>query len=178
MRFGDFLRTTVMLCASGASALILATLAGANGAGDLGVVWISLGWWLAAALFGLWSGRAAAASEPIRGLLAAARTQTSLPELAPARTVLNRLWPVLAATLLGAACAVVVPQVPAVVAGFMILWALAWRRQSAAVGAIEDRDGARFYVERTRPWEPIRLVRTPGFRASRVDLNGIHTRRS
>ena len=178
MRFGEFLRTTVMLCASCASALVLATLAGANGAGDLGVVWVALGWWLAAALFGLWSGRAAVASEPIRGLLAAARTQASLPELAPARTVLNRLWPLLATTLVAAGCAVVIPQVPAVVAGFMIIWALAWRRQGSAVRAIEDRDGARFYVDRTRPWEPIRLVRTPGFRTALADLNGIHTRRS
>jgi hypothetical protein len=29
--------------------------------------------------------------------------------------------------------------------------------------AIEERDAARFYVDRTSPWQPIRLVRTPGF---------------
>jgi hypothetical protein len=59
----------------------------------------------------------------------------------------------------------VVPQVPAIAAGFAIIWALAWRRQSSAVTAIENRDGARFYIERTSPLAPIRLVRTPGLRS-------------
>ncbi len=31
------------------------------------------------------------------------------------------------------------------------------------MSAIEERDGARFYVDRTSPFHPIRLVRTPGF---------------
>ena len=29
--------------------------------------------------------------------------------------------------------------------------------------AIEERDAAHFYVDRTSPVQPIRLVRTPGF---------------
>jgi hypothetical protein len=41
--------------------------------------------------------------------------------------------------------------------------ALAWRRQASAVEAIEERDAARFYVDRTSPLQPIRLIRTPGF---------------
>ena len=45
------------------------------------------------------------------------------------------------------ALAFAVPQVPAVATGFAIIWALAWRRQASAVTAIEERDGARFYVE-------------------------------
>jgi len=56
------------------------------------------------------------------------------------------------------------PQIPGIAAGFTIIWALAWRRQDAAVEAIEERDGATFYVERTAPHQPIKLVRTPGFR--------------
>jgi hypothetical protein len=40
------------------------------------------------------------------------------------------------------------------------------------VTAIEERDGARFYVERTSPLQPIRLVRTPGFRSNLFELNG------
>ncbi len=56
--------------------------------------------------------------------------------------------------------------------GFAIIWALAWRRQASAVTAIEERDGARFYVERTSPLQPIRLVRTPGFRSNLYELNG------
>jgi hypothetical protein len=32
------------------------------------------------------------------------------------------------------------------------------------VAAIEDRDGVRFYVERTSPFKPTQLVRTPWMR--------------
>jgi len=53
-----------------------------------------------------------------------------------------------------------------------VIWSLAWRRQSSAVTAIEDRDGARFYIERTSPLRPIQLVRTPGFRTNLRELNG------
>jgi hypothetical protein len=58
------------------------------------------------------------------------------------------------------------PQVAAVAAGFAIIWALGWRRQAAAVAAIEERDGVRFYVEKTSPLQPMQLVRTPGFSGS------------
>ena len=58
------------------------------------------------------------------------------------------------------------PQVSAVAAGFAIIWALAWRRQDSAVAAIEERDGVRFYVEKTSPLQPMQLVRTPGFSGS------------
>jgi len=40
------------------------------------------------------------------------------------------------------------------------------------VTAIEERDGARFYVLRTSPLKPIQLVRTPGFRSNLLELNG------
>ena len=43
------------------------------------------------------------------------------------------------------------PQVAAIAAGFAIIWALAWRRQEQAVAAVEERDGVRFYVDRTSP---------------------------
>jgi hypothetical protein len=91
--------------------------------------------------------------------------QMSLPELRPGVTLLNRLWPLLFSTIGAAVLAFVVPQVPAVAAGFAIIWALAWRRQESAVAAIEERDGFRFYVDRTAPFAPIRLIRTPGLRA-------------
>ena len=60
---------------------------------------------------------------------------------------------------------VVRAPIAAVAAGGAMIWALAWRRQEAAVSAIEDRDGFRFYVDRTPPLKPIRLVRTPGLMA-------------
>jgi hypothetical protein len=170
MRFAEFLRVTVLISAAAASVLALVTVAGAAGNSDQLVVPIGAGWWVAAALIGSWLGRRGDTSPPIATLLASARTQSSLPELHPGRVVLNRLWPLLVSMVGAGAVAFLAPQVPAVASGFAIIWALAWRRQSSAVTAIEDRDGARFYVEQTSPLRPIRLVRTPGFRASMYEL--------
>jgi hypothetical protein len=172
VRFSDFLRTTVLISAAAASALGAATLAGAAGNGDDLIVPASAGWWLVAAFVGIWLGRRAETSQPIASLLASARTQASLPELDPARTVLNRLWPLLVSTIGAGALAFTLPQVPAVATGFTIIWALGWRRQASAVTAIEERDGARFYVERTSAWSPIKLVRTPGFQSNLFEMNG------
>jgi hypothetical protein len=120
-------------------------------------------WWTGAVLIGIWFGRRAEASPPIARLLATARTQTTLPELRPGVTLLNRLWSLLFMTLASAIASVFLPQVAAVAAGFPIILALTLRRQESAVSAIEERDAARFYVDRTSPFHPIRLVRTPGF---------------
>jgi hypothetical protein len=133
---------------------------------------VAAGWWAFAAVIGAWLGRRPETSHPIASLLASARTQASLPEVEPARTVLNRLWPLLLCTIGAGALAFTLPQVPAVATGFAIIWALAWRRQASAVTAIEERDGARFYIEKTSPLRPIRLVRTPGFKSNLFELNG------
>jgi hypothetical protein len=85
--------------------------------------------------------------------------------------LLNRLWPLLLVTVVALGLALVLPQVSGIAAGFAMVWALAWRRQEAAVTAIEDRDGVAFYLEPTSPVEPIRLVRTPGFRRDVVPLD-------
>lgn len=172
MRFADFLRTTVLISMASASVLAAVTLAGAASSDDQLLVPVSAGWWVLAGLLGLWFGRRAATSSPIASLLASARMQSSLPEVDPARTVLNRLWPLLLCTIGAGVLGVFQPQVPAIATGFAIVWALAWRRQSSAVTAIEERDGARFYVERTSPFHPIKLVRTPGFRSNLLELNG------
>jgi hypothetical protein len=173
VRFADFLRTTTLMSAAAATVLAAVTVAGvANGSGDDLVVPIAAVWWLVAVVLGLWMGRRADTSPPIAVLLAGARTQASLPEVDPARTVLNRLWPLVLCTLGAGALAFLLPQVPAIAAGFAIIWSLAWRRQAAAVTAIEERDGARFYVERTSPLRRIQLVRTPGFRTNLLELNG------
>jgi hypothetical protein len=178
VRFADFLRTTVLMSAAAASALAAVTLAGAVGGGHGRLVPIAAVWWVGAALIGVWLGRRAETSPPIATLLASARSQASLPEVNPARVVLNRLWPLVFSTLGAGAIGVILPQVPAIAAGFAVIWALAWRRQSRAVTAIEERDGARFYVERTSPLRPIQLVRTPGFRTNLMELNGSSASRS
>lgn len=178
MRFADFLRTTVLISMAAASVLAAITLAGAASSSDQLLVPVAAGWWVVAGMIGLWLGRRAATSSPIASLLASARTQASLPEVNPSRTVLNRLWPLLLSTLAAGLLGVFQPQVPAIATGFAIAWALGWRRQAAAVTAIEERDGARFYVERTSPLDPIKLVRTPGFRSNLLELSGVTAGRS
>lgn len=170
----------MLISAAAASALAAVTLAAAAGTSDDLLVPVSAGWWIVAGIVGVWMGRRGGTTTQIASLLASARTQASLPEVNPARTLLNRLWPLLFSTIGAGALAFVVPQVPAVATGFAIIWALAWRRQASAVTAIEERDGARFYLERTSPLKPIRLIRTPGFRSNLFELNGAsgHSRRA
>jgi hypothetical protein len=165
VRFVDFLKATVMLSAGSATLLAALTLVGTSQDGDSTTSLIAIGWWLVAALAGAWVGRRNQASPPIARLLADAKFQTTLPELQPGRTLLNRLWPLLISTLGAAALGFFLPQVAAVAAGFAIIWALAWRRQESAVSAIEDRDGFRFYLDKTPPFSPIRLIRVPGLAA-------------
>jgi hypothetical protein len=166
VRFGDFLKATVLLSAGCATLLATVTVLGISREDDPLIFYVAAAWWLAATLIGVVLGRRAETSPPIARLLAGARTQTTLPELAPGSTIVNRLWPLLVATIGATAAAFVEPQVAAVAAGFTIIWALAWRRQEHAVLAIEERDGVRFYVDRTSPLQPIRLIRTPGFGGS------------
>lgn len=173
MRFTDLLRATVLLCAGAASALMVVTLlaAGAEGADRLAQV--ATAFWALCLLAGLWLSRRHEASPPVAHLLADARAATMMPEIRPAAMLLNRIWPILLVVLTAIAiCRVVGPQVPALVAGATIVWALAWRRQAAAVSAIEERDGVTFYLVRTSPVRRIRLERVPGFRRERMDAIG------
>ena len=163
MRFGDFLKATVLLNAGAASLLATLTVIGLARESDRTLAIFCAVWWAGSVLIGIWLGRRAEASPPIARLLATARTQTTLPELRPGSTIVNRLWPLLLYALAFSALGVFRPPVAAVAAGGAIIWALAWRRQERAVLAIEERDGARFYVDRTSPFQPIRLIRTPGF---------------
>ena len=163
MRFGDFLKATVLLSAGSATALAAIAVIGISRDANAELFELSAAWWLLAGLVGLTLGRRAETTSPIARALAGARSQTTLPELHPGRTLVNRLWPLLVSTVGAGVLAVFEPQVASIAAGFAIIWALAWRRQEAAVAAIEERDGVRFYVDRTSPLSPIRLVRTPGF---------------
>jgi hypothetical protein len=137
------------------------------------IVPIALGWWVIAAVIGLRLGRRAETNPPIARLLAGATASTTLPEHRPSAVLINRLWPLILFTLPAGGLAFLAPQIPGIAAGFAIIWALAWRRQHAAVAAIEERDGAAFYVRSTSPVRPIALVRTPGFKAVRPErVNG------
>src|SRR3954469_1253733 len=153
-----------MLSAAAASLLAVLCVIGGTGNADDTVILASAGWWVVAAAVGLWLGRGGGASPPIARLLADAKAATMMPEHRPGSTILNRLWGLLLATLIASALAFLFPQVAGIGAGFAIIWALAWRRQAAAVQAIEERHGVTFFIDRTSPLSPIRLVRIPGFR--------------
>jgi hypothetical protein len=172
VRFVDFLKTTVLLSAGAATALAGVTVLAAAAGSDSLLVPIAAGWWVLAAMIGLRLGRRAQANPPIARLLANARATTALPEHNPATILLNRLWPLLLVTLLAGGSALLAPQIPAIGAGFGIIWALAWRRQEAAVAAIEERDGALFWVRRTSSLRPMALERTPGFKTLRTGATG------
>src|SRR3954470_1727107 len=163
MRFGDFLKATVLLSAASATLLAALTVIGLSRQLDETPVYVCATWWVLATILGSALGARDSATSQIARLLAMAKTQHSLPELHPARTIFNRLWPLLVATLGAGVLSFFLPQVGGIAAGFAIIWALAWRRQEAAVAAIEERDGARFYVDRTSALSAIQLIRTPGF---------------
>jgi hypothetical protein len=163
VRFGDFLKATVLLSAASATLLAALTVIGVSNRLDETAAYVCVGWWALATAIGITLGSREGATAPIARLLATARAQHSLPELHPARTIFNRLWPLLVCTLGAGVLSIFAPQIGGIAAGFAIIWALAWRRQEAAVAAIEARDGARFYVDKTSPLQAIRLIRTPGF---------------
>jgi hypothetical protein len=164
MRFTDFLRTAVLLFGASATVLAAVTVAGASSEGKDTLIYFSLGWWLLATVSGIVIGRRARVTDGIARLLAGARSTPVLPEVEPGRILITRLWALAALTVAGGAVAFLIPQVPAVGAGYALLGALGWRRQSSAVLAIEQRDGVQFYVEPTGPFEPTQLLRVPGYR--------------
>jgi hypothetical protein len=173
LRFVDFLRSAVLLCAGSATALAAVTVvsSGSSPTGDT-LVLVVAGWWLVASLIGAWMGRQAQTNSPIARLLAAAKSTSSLPEQRPGALLLNRMWPLLLSTILALGLGLIAPQIPGIATGFAIIAALAWRRQEAAVSAIEERDGVAFYIEPTSPLKPIKLVRAPGFRRDLASVNG------
>ena len=173
MRFTDFLKAAVLMCGGAATLLAAVTVLVAERDDDPTVVFIGAAWWFLAAVYGAFLGRRSQTNPSISRLLADARWQTSLPEVQPGRVLLNRLWPLIVITLASGALAFLFPQVAAIACGFAIVAALAWRRQESAVTAVEGRDGVRFYIERTSPVMPIKLVRTPGFRTAEPPVDHV-----
>jgi hypothetical protein len=129
LRFGDFLKATVLLSAASATLLAALTVVGLQSSLSDTAVYVCFGWWILATLIGSFMGSRTEATAPIANLLAGAKHQHTLPELAPARTIANRLWPLLIVTLVAGVLSVFAPQVGGIAAGFAIIWALAWRRR-------------------------------------------------
>jgi hypothetical protein len=153
---------TMLLSGGAATALAAVTVITADEAADTTTLIVAAAWWSIALVAGLILGRSGRAAEAIRAVLAGARTTPTLPTDNPGRVALARLWPLGAFALVAGGLGVVFPGVSAVGAGYALAAALAWRSREAAVYAIEERDGVRFYVEPGSSFEPIRLVRTPG----------------
>ena len=169
MPFAELLRASVFLTAGGATALAAVSVIGVHEADNTTVLWIGALWWIVAAWIGLLLGGAERSAEGMRETMAGARTVTSttpgVSMPSPGRVAWGRLSPIFAGVGLAGAVGVVFPEVAVVGAGYALLVALAWRNREAAVLAIEGRDGVRFLVESASPLKPVKLVRTPGFRA-------------
>lgn len=164
MRFPDFLKTAVLLFAGAGNALAVVTVVGAGTDDDRVLLYAAFGWWVVAAAVGSYLGRRPEPFAAVAGLMATARATPALPELEPGSILFNRLWLLAAFTAVAGGLGLVLPQVPAIAVGFPLMAALGLRKQAPAVQAVEDRDGVRFYIDRTSALRPTRLLRTPGFK--------------
>jgi len=167
--YTDLLRITVLLTGAEATALGAITALAAGESNDARTVLIAAVWWLISLAIGLYLGRPARAADGVRGALSEALTATSLPAQTPARIALGRLWPIALSALAAGILGIFYPGVAAIGAGYALLVSLAWHTREAAVLAIEDRDGVRFYVIPNSALHPIKLLRTPGLRSDRTD---------
>jgi hypothetical protein len=167
MPYCDLLRMTMLLSAGAATILAAITVVAANRNDDTTTLLVAGGWWTIALIIGFVLGRPARAAEAMRGAIAKARSQPMLPTDNPGRVALARLWPLGAFALVAGGLGIVFPGVAAIGAGYGLAGALAWRSREAAVHAIEERDGVRFYVEPGSTLEPVTLIRTPGLKRGR-----------
>jgi hypothetical protein len=168
MPYTDLLRVTVLLTGAEATVLAAVTAVAANQHDDTTTIAVAGAWWLIALALGFWLGRPARAADGVRDALARARTATALPPDPPSRIVLARLWPIGVTAVAAGVLGVFFPGVAAVGAGYALLVSLAWYTREAAVLAIEQRDGVRFYVVPSSGLRPIQLVRTPGLQSDRL----------
>jgi len=165
MPYTDLLRIAVLLTGAEATALAAITAIAVNRDDDATTLIVAAVWWLIALAVGLYLGRPRRAADSLRDPLARARTATSLPPEPPARITVARLWPIAVTAIAAGALGVFFPGVAAIGAGYALLVSLAWHTREAAVLAIEQRDGVRFYVVPSPALRPIQLVRTPGLRS-------------
>jgi hypothetical protein len=164
VRFRDFLRVSVLLFGGAATALAVVSVLGAAREDSNTLVYVAAAWWILAALAGVWLGRRPVATGGIARLLASARSTNTLPEVEPGAVMFNRLWPLAVLAIASGVVGFFFPQVPVIATGYCLLMALLWRKQYAAVAAIEGRDGVEFWFDKTSPFGPPQLLRLPGLR--------------
>ena len=168
MPYTDLLRTTVFI--TGAEATILGAISAISVGGEPGgtTIIVALAWWAIALILGFWLGRPERAREDMRDPLSRARMATSLPSQTPARIAIQRLWPILLTAIIAGGLGLFFPGVAIIGTGYALIVSLAWHTREAAVLAIEQRDGVKFYVVPTSALSPVELVRTPGLRSDRL----------
>ena len=168
MPYTDLLRATVFLTGAEATALGAISAISVGGEPSATTIIVALAWWAIALILGFWLGRPERAREDMREPLARARMATSLPSQAPARIAVQRLWPILLTAVLAGGLGLFFPGVAIIGTGYALIVSLAWHTREAAVVAIEERDGHRFFVVPNSALKPIQLVRTPGLRSDRA----------
>lgn len=171
MRFRDFLRVSVLLFGGAGTALAALSIAAIVREDDRPLLYVSLGWWLVATVAGLVLSRRVETTTAVGDLLANARKTNVLPELEPGTIIFNRMWPLAVLLVAAGVIGIWIPPVTAIACGYALLMAMLWRHQSAAVEAIEGRDGTEFWFERSSPFAGPKLVRLPGLRKIDPVLN-------
>ncbi len=168
MPYTDLLRVTVFVTGAEATALGAISAISVGGEPSPTTVIVALAWWAIAIILGFWMGRPERAREDMRDPLARAKMATSLPAESPARIAIQRLWPIALTALVAGGLGLFFPGVAIIGTGYALIVSLAWHTREAAVQAIEERDGVRFFVVPNSAFRPIRLVRTPGLRSDRL----------
>ncbi|HEY5054136.1 MAG TPA: hypothetical protein VII45_12080, partial [Solirubrobacterales bacterium] len=166
--YTDLLRLTVFLTAGEATALGAISAIAAGRENESTTIIVAAAWWLISLAIGLYLGRPARSADGVREALTQARTATSLPQEEGGRIAISRLWPIGLTALAAGVLGIFFPGVAVIGAGYALLVSLAWHNREAAVLAIEERDGVKFYVVPTSALRPIKLVRTPGLRSDRL----------
>jgi hypothetical protein len=166
--YTELLRFTVIVTAAEATILGAISAVSVGGEPSATTAIVAIAWWLIALILGFWLGRPERAREDVRKPLAAAKTATSLPSDSPGRIAIQRLWPIAVTAIIAGGLGLFFPGVAIIGTGYALIVSLSWHTREAAVQAIEERDGTRFFVVPTGAFSPIKLVRTPGLRSDRV----------
>jgi hypothetical protein len=166
--YTDLLRITVFITGAEATALGAISAISVGGEPSATTVIVAAAWWLISLILGFWLGRPERAREDMREPLAKARMATSLPVESGNRIAIQRLWPIALTAVIAGGLGLFLPGVAIIGTGYALIVSLSWHTREAAVIAIEERDGVRFYVVPNSALKPIQLVRSPGLRSDRI----------
>lgn len=161
MRFCEYLRATILLLFTSSIALLVIAVGAIVREGSTPLMIVTVAWNAFAVACGMWLGRGEGAMASIRNLLSRSRPEPVFPKIEPRAVLLSRLWPVLAIAIGAGIGSLWLASLPAVTAGYGLIWSLAWRKQPLAVEAIEERDSVHFWIVRSPALRQPKLVRVP-----------------